>query len=169
MLAAVEEDAAVDTDAKAVWAWLNDEERKTIKCLQLQSGGAEKAQRLSRRAYGQYTGEEGEQDKMPEYHGSKEPVDDLAIRTGLDKILLEYLERESYAEAMLKKYDDVNEAYIAIENYDALKRSNVATAMTLDYRIWRITEADRRQAEIDYEATQKSLSPDEFSRMYNNG
>lgn len=96
-------------------------------------------------------------------------MDDADIRNGLDEILLEYLERESYAEAMLKTYDDVNEAYKVIENYDALKRSNVATAMTLDYRIWRITEVDRMQAEIDYEAAQESMSPDEFPNMYNNG
>ena len=55
----------------------------------------------------------------------------------------------------MEKYDDSNEAYKTIETYKALKRSNVATA--------------RRQAEIDYEAAQKSMLPDEFSRMNNNG
>ena len=69
----------------------------------------------------------------------------------------------------MEKYDDSNEAYKTIEDYDALKRWNVTITMTLDYRIRRITEADKRQAEIDYGAAQKSMSPDEFSRMNNNG
>ncbi|KAF6220856.1 hypothetical protein HO133_002536 [Letharia lupina] len=34
--------------------------------------------------------------------------------------------------------------------------------MTLDYRIWEITDRDRRMAEADYRDTRERLSPDEF-------
>ena len=160
---------AVDTDAQAVWTALSLEERKTYRCLRLETHGAEKAQRLAKVGYADYTGEELKEEKHAEYRVAPEAEDNPAIRNGLDKILMEYVDRESYAEAMLQKYDDVNQAYKAIENYDALKRSNVATAMTLDYRIWQITEADRRQAEKDYEAAKNDMAPEEFSRMFNNG
>ena len=68
VLVVASSNAAVDPDATAVWAGLSDEDRKTIKCLRLESDRAEKAQRFSRSNYGQYTGEEGEKDQMPEYH-----------------------------------------------------------------------------------------------------
>ena len=77
---------AVDTAARAVWDGLSEEERKSIRCLRLETDGAERAQRLTRRAYGHYTGEAGELDKMPEYRGPKEAQDNPAIRNSLDKM-----------------------------------------------------------------------------------
>lgn len=160
---------AVDTNAQAVYKGLGPEGRRKYKCLRLETHGAEKAQRLSKIGFADYTGAEGEEAKRAEYRGAPEAEDNPAIRNHLDRILLEYHQRQTFAEAMLKQYDDVNEAYKAIANYDALKRSNVATAMTLDYRIWEITEADRRQAEKDYADAQKKMSPDEFARKHSNG
>ena len=102
VLVVASSNAAVDTDAKAVWSGLDDGERKTIKCFRLESDGAEKARRLSRRNYGQYTGEEGEQDKIPEYHEPKEAVDDPAIRNALDKLCLDFEINRAYAEKAME-------------------------------------------------------------------
>lgn len=104
---------AVDTAARAVWDGLSEEERKTIRCLRLETDGAERAQRLTRRAYGQFTGEPGEEDKMPEYYDPKEAQEHPAIRNALDKLVLQVHTRQQYAEKMFKKYTDMNDAYLA--------------------------------------------------------
>lgn len=133
---------AVDTCANAVWAGLSPEERKQYKCLRLETNGADKAQRLSKVGYAAYTDKDGEADTMPEYHDAPQAEDHPAIRNHLDKVLLEFASRQDHAQEMLKKYDDVNEAYMVIDDYSAIKRSNVNTGMTLDYRMGEITEAD---------------------------
>ena len=161
--------AAVDTDANAVWKGLTPAERKTYKCLRLETNGAEKAQRLAQVGYAAYTGEEGEEDKMPEYRAAAEAEDNPAIRNALDSLLLEWASRQDYAEKMLAQYDDINEAYKAIENYDAIKRSKVATGMTLGYRIWEITQADMVQAEKDCQAAQAAMSSAELARQVASG
>ena len=153
---------AVDTDANAVWSGLSPEDRKDIKCLRLETDGAEKAQRLAKIGYAAYTGTDGEADKMPEYLGPGEAQDNPAIRNALDKICMEFATRQEYATKMFEKYENLNEAYQAIQEYDPIKRSNVAAGMTLDYRIWEITDRDRRMAEADYRDTRERLSPDEF-------
>ncbi len=102
---------AVDTDAIAVWQGLTADERTTFKCLRLETNDAERAQRLAKLAYAVYTGEEGEEDKMPEYHGRAEAQDHPAIRNGLGKIVLEYASREDYAAKAMNDYDDGDQAY----------------------------------------------------------
>lgn len=160
---------AVDTDANAVWSGLSPEDRKNIKCLRLETDGAEKAQRLAKIGYAAYTGAEGEADKMPEYLGPGEAQDNPAIRNALDKICMEFATRQEYATQMFEKYENLNEAYQAIQEYDPVKRSNVAAGMTLDYRIWEITERDRRMAEADYRDTRERMSPAEFDRQVATG
>lgn len=160
---------AVDMDANAVWKGLTPAERKTYKCLRLETNGAEKAQRLAQVGYAAYTGEEGGEDKMPEYRAAAEAEDNPAIRNALDNLLMEWASRQDHAEKMLAQYDDINEAYKAIENYDAIKRSNVATRMTLGYRIWEITQADMVQAEKDCQAAQAAMSSAELARQVASG
>lgn len=160
---------AVDTDATAVWSGLSAEDRKVIKCLRLETDGAEKAQRLTKLNFAAYTGKEGEADEMPEYVGPEEAQDHPAIRNALDKLCLDFAARQDHIAEMLKKYDDYNEAFQAIQNYDAMKRSNVPNGMTLDYRIWEVTEMDREQAETEYKAVRDSLPSDEFQRQLASG
>ena len=169
VLVVASSNVAVDTDANAVWESLSPEERKNIKCLRLETDGAEKAQRLAKLAYAQYTGEEGEADKLPEYRRPSEAQDHPAIRNGLDKICMEFATRQEYAEKALKEYDDVNKAHQAIENYDAIKRSNVAAGMTLDYRIWETTQDDMRQAEVDYQEAAHGMTEEEWRIRFQSG
>ena len=66
-LCAAGANVAVNTDAIAVWSGLTKEERKEIKCLRLESGGAEAAAVFSKANYAAYKNIEGEADKTAEY------------------------------------------------------------------------------------------------------
>ena len=57
---------AVDTGAQSIWASLTPEERKIIKCVRLETDSTEKAQRLTKLNYTDYTGQEIEADRFPE-------------------------------------------------------------------------------------------------------
>ncbi|KAL9071325.1 MAG: hypothetical protein Q9161_004341 [Pseudevernia consocians] len=156
---------AVDTDAKGVWAGLSKEVRPIYKCLHLETDSAEKAQRLIRIGFGYYTGAAGEEDAVPEYLEPKEAEDNPAIRNALDKLCVEFVTRDNYATKMLKKYEDVNEAYKAVQNFEELKQCNVPTGMTLDYRMWEIIEGDRRKAVTNYKHAQQNMSKEEFAKQ----
>ena len=155
---------AVDTDANAVWDGLSKEERTTYKCLRLETDSAEKAQRLTKIGYGHYTGAAGEEDMIPEYLGAKEAQDNPAIRNALDKLCVDFATRDNYVAKMYQKYEDVNDAYKAVQDFEQLKQkqSNVPTGMTLDYRMWEICEEDKRKAEVDYEHARRNMSKEEF-------
>ena len=157
VLVVASSNSAVDTDADAVWQGLDGEERKTIKCLRLESDGAEKAQRLSRRDYGQYTGEEGEQDKMPEYRGPKEAVDDPAIRNALDKLCLDFEINRAHATKALAGYENVTETLKDTERYDEIKRSNVPVGLTFDHHAWDVMQADEKEANRRFKEAQASI------------
>ena len=160
---------AVDTDAEAVWRGLSPEDRKVIKCLRLETDGAERAQRLIKANYAFYTGAQGEADKPPEYIGAKEAQDNPAIRNALDSLCLAFATRQEYAAKMVKQYDNLNDSYKAVQNYDGMKRSNVPTGMTLDYRMFEIREEDKQQAILDYEEAKSQLTPEEYTRRVANG
>ena len=160
---------AVDIDAMAVWNALSPEERKVYKCLRLETDGAERAQRLAKAGYADYTGEDGEADKMPEYKEADKANDNPVIRNALDRISLQFALREEYAREILEKYDDVNKAYEATQEHDTMKRANVAVGMTLDYRIWEITREDRQKAEADYKEARAKLSSEEFQKLRDSG
>ena len=160
---------AVDTDAMAVWTGLSEEDRKTYKCLRLETDSAEKAQRLSRVGFGHYTGAAGEEDALPEYLGPKEAQDNPAIRNALDKLCVEFATRENYAVKKLEEYQTVNEAYQAVQDFEGLKQSNVPIGMTLDYRMWEITREDRRKADADYRHAQQNMSKEEFVKQTDSG
>ena len=160
---------AVDTDAEAIWKALTPEDRKTIKVLRLETDGAEKAQRLTKVGFAQYAGKEGEEDQLPEYLGPKEAQDHPAIRNALDKLCMDFVLREDYATRMFEKYEDLDEAYKAINEYDGLKQSNAPLGVTLDRRIWELTQADRMQAEVDYKAARDAMTHEEFTTRLTGG
>ena len=160
---------AVDTDAEAIWKALTPEDRKTIKVLRLETDGAEKAQRLTKVGFAHYSGKEGEEDQLPEYLGPKEAQDHPAIRNALDKLCMDFILREDYATRMFEKYEDLDEAYKAINEYDGLKQSNAPLGVTLDRRIWELTEADRAQAEVDYKAARDAMTHEEFTERLAGG
>ena len=160
---------AVDADARAVWVGLSKEERKTIKCLRLETDGAERANRLAKRGYADYTGEEGEEDRLPEYYETKEAQDDTAIRNSLDSLCLQYHTREQYAQHMLGRYKDMNEAYKATQKFKALKRSNVPNGVTLDRHIWNNTYTDAQEAEKLYEEAKNRMPKEEYDRLVASG
>lgn len=162
ILCVASSNVAVDTDANAVWDCLSPEERKKYKCLRLETNGAERAARLTKVNYAHYTGEEGEADKMPEYLGPEEAEDNPAVRNGLDKLCMDFALREGYATKMLKQYEDYNEALQAVQDYDGMKRSAVFTGMTLDYRIWELTEEDKKNAEAEYNRVRRTMSEEEY-------
>ena len=60
---------------------------------------------------------------------------------------MEFAVRQEYAKDILSSYKNVDEAVLAVQNHKAIKRSNVASGMTLDYRIWELTEEDSMEAE----------------------
>ncbi len=160
---------AVDTDANAVWKGLTDEERKTIKCLRLETDGAERAQRLTKIGYAHYSGAKGEEDQLPEYLGPKEAQDNPAIRNVLDKLCVEYSTCTQYATAMFKKYEDMSDAYKAIQNYEGIKQSYVPNGMTLDFRMWEITDEDQKKAEVEDQDTVKSLTTEQATAQVASG
>ncbi len=160
---------AVDAGAIAVWRGFSAEDKTRIKCLRLETDGAEKAQRLTKIGYAQYTGSAEEAEKMPEYLGPEEAANHPAIRNHLDKICMEVDARQEYAKKMLAQLDSVDQVYKAMQHYDDLKQSNVPNGMTLDYRIWEITRADLDEAEAAEEAHRKSLTPAEYNRQLGNG
>ena len=169
VLCVASSNVAVDTDATAVYKALGPEDRKIYKCLRLETDGAERAQRLSKLDFAEYTGEEGEEDKMPEYRGPREAQDNPAIRICLDKICVEFAARQEYATKMLDQYEDVNQAYKAIQNYDSMKRSNVAAGMTLDYRIWEMSEVDNLDAEAEYKLARAKMTTEAFDKQFASG
>ena len=68
--------------------------------------------------YADYTGEDGEADKMPEYKEADKANNNPVIRNVLDRISLQFALREEYAREILEKYDDVNKAYEATQEHD---------------------------------------------------
>ena len=106
---------------------------------------------------------------MPEYRGELEAQHHPAIRNGLDIIIMEYAARKDFVKRTLKQYDDLNEAYKVIENYDSIKKPNVANGMTLEYRIWDLSEEDRKQAEADYAAARDAMDFREYERQLASG
>ena len=169
ILCVASSNVAVDTDANAVWDGLSPEERKKYKCLRLETNGAERAARLAKVNYAHYTGEEGEADKMPEYQGPEELQDNPAVRNGLDKLCMDFALREGYAARILKQYNDYNEAFRAVQDYDGMKRSAVVTGMTLDYRIWELTKQDQEDAEAEYKRVRESMSEEEYQTKFTRG
>ena len=163
VLCVASSDVTVDLDARAVWSGLSPEERKTYKCLRLEAGGAERAQRLAKVNYAHYTGEKDEVDELPEAQ------DHPAIRNNLDKIVKEFTAHQKHADRMVQQHEDINQVYQAVEDYDAVKRSNVPNGMTLDYRIYRLADADRLDAEAKFNAAKDSLPIDEFNRQCASG
>lgn len=73
---------------------------KTIKCLRLETDGAERAQRLTKIGYAHYSGAKGEKDQLLEYLGPKEAQDNPAIRNAHDKLCVEYSTRKQHATAV---------------------------------------------------------------------
>ena len=101
------------------------------------------AQRLAKVGYANYTGEEGEADKMPEYKEAENASDNSVNRNALDKICMQFTVREDIATKAFAQNDTLKEEYQVIENCDALKKSNVPNGMTLDCRIWGLALDDR--------------------------
>ena len=169
VLCVASSNAAVNTDADAIWQGLSPDKKKMIKCLRLETEGAEKAQRLAKVAYANYTGEDGEADQQPAYFGLKDAQDHPAIRNGLDKLCYEFTRGQQYDAKAMKDYEDVNKAYSYIQNFENIKLSNVSNGMTLDYCIWEIREQDRTQAEVDYNEARNRLTPEEYHRQLESG
>lgn len=85
--------AAVDTDTNAVWQGLKKEDRKGIKCLRLESGGAEAAAVLSKANYAAYHNVEGEEDKTVAYNDTTKASNDPLMRNALEKISSDFANR----------------------------------------------------------------------------
>ena len=77
--------------------------------------------------------------------------------------------RQEYAKDILSSYKNVDEAVLAVQNHEAIKRSNVANGMTLDYRIWELTEEVSMEAEARYREILDRLSSEEFYKYIENG
>ena len=165
VLCVASSNVAVDTDARAVWEGLTEEERKTYKCLRLETDAAEKASRLLKRGYGQYTGKEGETDQFPEYIGEQEAVDNPKIRNSLDKLCAEYNSRKEYVESMYRSYTDMNEAFKASRKYQEMKQANVQNGMTLDYCISEILDEDKEKAEQRYQEALNTAPAEEREKL----
>ena len=72
---------------------------------------------------------------MTEYKKSDNASDSSVNYKALDKICMQFTVREEYAREVLEEYEDVEKASQVVQNYDAIKKSNVPDGMTLDYRI----------------------------------
>ena len=155
---------AVDTDATAIWKGLTTEEQRKYKCLRLETGGAETAAILSKVNYAAYTNKEGEADKLPEYVDEKTAQDSPLMRNALEKLASDYATRRDQMKELMAEYHTVDKVYQALQRDRRLKRSNVPVGMTLDYRIWELTEADQVEAARQYEEARTNLGSEEFER-----
>ena len=153
---------AVDTNATAVWEALTPEERKEFKCLRLEAGGAERAAMLSKVNYAAYQNEDGEEDKLPEYFDEKTVQDSPLVRNPLEKLASDFAARQGQMEEIMDQYASADDVHKALLRDTRLERSNVPGGMTLDYRIWELTEADRVDAVRGYEEAR--MSQDQFDK-----
>ena len=160
---------AVDTDATAVWQGLTADERKEFKCLRLEGGGAEQAAILSKINYAAYNNKDGEEDKLPEYFEEKTAQESPLVRNALEKLASDFAARQGQMKEILERYDTVDKVYQQLQQDPRMKRSNVPAGMTLDYRIWELTEADRAEAVLKYDEARAAMGPEAFAVEFGAG
>lgn len=160
---------AVDTDANAVWEGLTKEERKEIKCLRLESGGAEEAAILSKVNYAAYNKVEGDEDMAAENLDDATAQNNPLMRNALEKIAADFATRQSQVEELMVQHDNLDKVDQELQRDPRFRRSNVAVGMTLGYRIWEITEADKAAAIIRYTEAREAMGEAEFARLSASG
>ena len=157
---------AVDTDATTVWQALTPEERQKYKCLRLEARAAQIAAILVKVNYAAYKGEHGTEDNLPEYADNETAQDSPNMRNALEKLAADFAIRQNQMKDLMAEYDNVEKVYQLLRGDPRRKRSNVATGMTLDYRIWELTEADKAEAEVRYAAARAAMGEEEFTRQH---
>ena len=69
-------------------------------------------------------------------------------------------------EDLMARYDEVDQIYRGLQRDPRFKRSNVPVGMTLNYRIWEITQAGKTEAEVRYQAARKAMGEKEYAGRF---
>lgn len=157
---------AVDLDARTVYHALGDEGQKTLKCLRLESDGAEQAAILSKVNYGAYSGADPESNLgRAHYNEATKASNDPLMRNAVEKAAVQFAEMEAVMNHYVQLYDSMDEVYAKLQQDYRLRKSDVDVGMTLDHRIWDMTRADREAATADYAKARQMIGEVEFSRQ----